>query len=133
MKRLALVLTPAGTVRLPTRRFALRISLVSVLATAFAATDKLTVLVLDGAGNVAGKFEAPSPVAGSQEQQSLSVNSPGGVISLLNAGAGGVNVQGFLPPDLRIEPEDSVEFSFPTAPTSVDSPLVVSYQEYRED
>jgi len=131
MKRLALVLTPAGTVMLPTRRFPLRISLVCVLATSFAATDKLTVLVLDGAGNVAGKFEAPSPVAGAQEQQSLSVNSPGAVVSLLNAGAGGVNVQGFIPPDLVIEPEDAVTFAFATTPTSVDSPLVVSYLELK--
>jgi len=73
-------------------------------------------------------LDAPAPAAGAQQLQSLSVNSPNGVNTSLAAGAG-VNPNGYLPPDLIIEPEDVVTFQFITPPGSVDSPLVVSYEE----
>jgi len=129
VKRLSLTLTPAGTVSLPARLNPVRISLVAILATSAAATDSLLCTLRDGAGAIAGQWIAPGVNGGTQEAQGFAVNSPDGVI----VGLAIVESRrfGFIPPDLIVGFEDTLTFSFVTAPTSVDSSLIVSYEELK--
>jgi len=126
VKRLSLNIVATGTALMPNRLKRLRISGAAVLVTAAAITDTLVMTVRDGGGNVAARFESPVPSALAQIVTSLAVNGPGNITATVGLVS---DLPGFLPPDLWIETEDSVTFSFATAPTSVDSPIIITYQE----
>jgi len=126
VKRLSLSIVAAGTALMPARLKRLRISAVCALVTPAAVTDTLVMTVRDGGGNVSGQFEVGILSAVAQGLQRLAVN---GVGSLTAAFGSLRNIAGYIPPDLWIETEDSVTFSFSTAPASVDSPIIITYEE----
>jgi len=126
VKRLALNIVAAGTALMPNRLKRLRISAVAVLVTPAVASDTLRMTVRDGGGNIAAQFEVATLVVVGQAPQRLAVNGPG---NIAQAFGGLPETPSYLPPDLWIETEDSVEFSFVSVPTSVDSPIVITYEE----
>jgi len=115
---------------MPSRLRPIRISAVAVLVTAAAVSDWLRMTIKDGGGNIAARFTVPQLPGVGQDLQTMGVNAAGGIEMAIGAATPRV---AFLPPDLVVEVGDAVEFDFFTPPTSVDSPIVVSYEEAEEE
>jgi len=133
MKRLSLIVGTTGVVTLPIFETPIRISAVCVQATPAAGLECL-VLTLLRAGSPAAQFQTPGGVfaAGSCPfTLAVGVNNNDAFLSAslpvpVNFATA---PQGPLPPDLIVTPNDLVTIGFDTAPTSVDSNLIVSYEE----
>jgi len=131
MRRLTLGMVLASPLTLSGHVFGkpIRISSVALPATpgATAPTEFFEMTILDGAGAVASKYQT---VAGTAVATIFlfSVNNPNAFPPAINAVPSTVATAA-LPPDLVINPQDSVLFDFAVDPASIDGPLIISYEE----
>ena len=110
-----------------------RIAAVGILTTPDISTGLfLRASLVNGSGDHVSTFETASSnsTGGTQVRYSMSVNS-----TLQITPSSTENIPGFLPPDFCVEPQDTLTFSFVGVGSNVtiDSPLVVSYEECDED
>jgi len=134
MKRLSLILGGTGVVTLPLFEGKYRrISAVCVSATPNLGTECLVLTVLRGSAIVARFQTAGGAFSSGSAAFTLAVgaNNNDAYLAAIpvvpNTFAD--SPRGALPPDLLITPNDTVTFGFDLPPTTVDSDLIVSYEE----
>jgi len=134
VKRLSLILGTTGTVTLPLFEGKYRrISAVCVMATPAAGTECLVLTVLRGGATVARFQTAGAAFSSGSAAFTLAVGADNNDAFLAAIPAIPLTYadspRGALPPDLVTTPNDTVTIGFDSPPTTVDSDLIVSYEE----